>query len=73
MLKLDSVVKFNGTKPCRTHISSSAICKLISKFRCSHIASRQDHYECVVLFLARGAQCDARNNENQTPISVSED
>ncbi|KAK2158513.1 hypothetical protein LSH36_168g03024 [Paralvinella palmiformis] len=36
-----------------------------------HIAARQDHYECVVLFLARGADSEARNNDNEAPIGFS--
>ena len=32
-----------------------------------HIALRQDHYECAVLFLMRGARLDIRNTSNQLP------
>ncbi|CAH1785968.1 unnamed protein product [Owenia fusiformis] len=34
-----------------------------------HIASRQDHYEAVALLLIRGADSQARNNENELPIN----
>ncbi len=33
-----------------------------------HIALRQDHYECTLLFLMRGARLDIKNNKQQTPV-----
>uniref|UniRef100_S4RW98 Euchromatic histone-lysine N-methyltransferase 1b n=1 Tax=Petromyzon marinus TaxID=7757 RepID=S4RW98_PETMA len=36
-----------------------------------HIASRENHYECVVLLLARGANVDVRNKEGETPMECA--
>ena len=33
-----------------------------------HIALRQDHYECVVLFLMRKARLDLKNKNGQFPV-----
>lgn len=35
-----------------------------------HTASRRDNYECVFLFISRGARLDLRNNDGQTPLDV---
>ena len=35
---------------------------------CSHIALRQDHYECSLLFLMRKARLDLRNKNDQLPV-----
>ncbi|XP_078082761.1 histone-lysine N-methyltransferase EHMT1-like isoform X7 [Mustelus asterias] len=36
-----------------------------------HIASRENHYECVVLFLSRGADVNIKNKEGETPLECS--
>ena len=37
-------------------------------YYCSHIALRQDHYECSLLFLMRRARLDLRNKNDQLPV-----
>ena len=38
-----------------------------------HIALRQDHLECVVLFLMRKARLDIRNENGQLPVDCMQD
>ena len=39
-----------------------------------HIALRQDHYECALLLITRGARLDIANNQGQLPAQcLSED
>ena len=44
------------------------ILNMIFFYYCSHIALRQDHYECSLLFLMRRARLDLRNKNDQLPV-----
>ena len=35
-----------------------------------HIALRQDHYECAVLFLMRGANLNVDNKDGKKPVDL---
>ncbi|XP_034027154.1 histone-lysine N-methyltransferase EHMT1-like [Thalassophryne amazonica] len=36
-----------------------------------HVAARENHLECVMLFLSRGADSNQQNNEGETPLDCS--
>jgi len=61
---------------------SRATCELLLNHNCNinstnnlgetpmHIALRQDHYECAVLFLMRGANLNIENKDSKKPVEL---